>query len=280
VVLADLSAGGTPATTPKQLVAGPTGVYVLDPYSNTLALIDQPGKEPTPLLAKGWTVARQKVSELVGVTWRGDTLVVLDRQRAYTLDGPNGTWRAAPLAAAGIGLGVHPVASFEGNLYVLDNAARQLFKFPQGAYGKPPQPWVRLLTDRADLGGVLDIAIDGRVYALTGSGQILSFFRGGLERTIKPEAMPAVQGPAALASPPDSTYLYLAESNGRILKLTKEGTLIRQYRLPEGSTDLAGLTDLAVNETTGTIYAVAGNRIMLLRLPDEERSTTRQQQPT
>jgi hypothetical protein len=90
-VLADLSASGTSATTPKQLMVGNGKVYVLDPYANTLYLVDRGGQEPTPLLTKGWTIARQKVDDLLSATWRGDTLVVMDRQRAYSLDGPNGT---------------------------------------------------------------------------------------------------------------------------------------------------------------------------------------------
>lgn len=264
-VLADLSASGTPATTPKQILAGGGNIYVLDPYANTLYLIDENGKAPTALLTKGWTISRQKVDDLVGATWRGDTLVVMDRSRAYTLDGPNGTWRVAPLAAAGLGLGTHRVASFEGNLYVLDSASHQILKFVKGAYNRTPQRWLKQ-GGTADLTGAIDIAIDGRIYALTAAGQILTLARGQIEKTLTVDVSPAIQTPAALISPPGSPYLYVAEAGGRILKLGKDGTLVRQYRLPEGSTDLSSLSDLWVDATGRTLYAVAGNRVVRVAL--------------
>jgi hypothetical protein len=264
-VLADLSASGTPDSAPKQLIAGAGALYVLDSYANTLYLVDPAGKAPTPLLTKGWTIARQKVSDLVGATWRGDTLVVMDRSRAYTMDGPNGTWRVEPLATANLGLGAHPVASFGGSLYVLDNASRQVLKFARGAYQRSPQHWLK--AEAADLSGAVDIAIDGRIYALTARGQILALFQGGLEKTLTVQATPAVQTPSALISPAGSDYLYLAEAGGRILKLTKDGALVNQLRVAEGSTDLAGLSDLVVDEANHAIYAVAGNRVVRMALP-------------
>ena len=180
-VLADLTATNTPATTPKQLIVGRGNLYVLDPYTSTLYLIDSAGKAPTPLLTRGWSIGREKVTDLVGATWRGDTLVVMDRHRAYTLDGPNGTWRVAPLAGASLGAGVHPVGSFEGSLYVLDSVKNQVLKFAQGAYARPPLPWLKQ-QEKVDLSGAVDIAIDGRIYALTASGQLLTLSRGVLER--------------------------------------------------------------------------------------------------
>jgi hypothetical protein len=264
-VLAELG-GGTPATAPKQLIVGPSGIYVLDPYAGTLYLIDPTGKPSTPLLSRGWTIAREKVTDLIGATWRGDTLVVMDRARAYTLDGPNGTWRVAPLAAANLGLGVHPLASFDGSLYVLDNASRQVLKFAQGAYGRAPQAWLRP-AEKVDLSGAVDIAIDGRIYVLTASGQIVHLFRGSLERTLTVDVMPPIQAPAALIRSTSGGVFYLAESGGRILKLSRDGHLLRQFRLPEGSTDLNGLSDLWVDEAGRVLYAVAGNRVVRVDLP-------------
>lgn len=269
-VLADLSASGTPASTPKQLIAGRGNLYVLDPYTSTLYLLDPAGKPPTPLLSRGWSIGREKVTDLLGATWRGDTLVVMDRQRAYTLDGPNGTWRVAPLAAAGLAAGVHPVASYDGGLYILDSANSKVLKFAQGAYQKPPQPWLKP-QEKVDLSGAVDIAIDGHIYALTASGHLLILYRGGLEKRQLIEVTPALQAPAALVSPANSHYLYVAEAGGRILKLTKDGVVVAQLRPAEGSADLAGLSDLWVDEATQTIYAVAGNRVVRLGLPDSSR---------
>ena len=266
-VLADLTATNTPATTPKQLIVGRGNLYVLDPYTSTLYLIDPAGKAPTPLLTRGWSIGREKVTDLVGATWRGDTLVVMDRNRAYTLDGPNGTWRVAPLAGASLGAGVHPVGSFEGNLYVLDSVKNQVLKFAQGAYARPPLPWLKQ-QEKVDLSGAVDIAIDGRIYALTASGQLLTLSRGVLEKRQSIQATPALQTPAALISPANSAYLYIAEANGRILKLTKDGAVANQFHPVDGSAELANLSSLAVDEASQTIYAVVGNRVVRLALPN------------
>jgi hypothetical protein len=269
-VLADLSASGTPASTPKQLIVGRGNLYVLDPYTSTLYLLDPAGKPPTPLLSRGWSIGREKVTDLLGATWRGDTLVVMDRNRAYTLDGPNGTWRVAPLAAAGLAAGVHPVASFDGGLYILDSANSKVLKFAQGAYQKPPQPWLKP-KEQVDLSGAVDIAIDGHIYALTASGHLLILYRGELEKRQAIEVTPALQTPAALVSPANSHYLYVADAGGRILKLTKDGVVVAQLRPADGSTDLAGLSDLWVDEAAQTVYAIAGNRIVRCELPDSSR---------
>jgi hypothetical protein len=268
VVLADLGSGGTPATTPKQLIVGRGNVYVLDPYSSTLYLIDSSGKPQTTLLARGWSIAKEKVLDLLGVTWRGDTLVVMDRNRAYTLDGPSGTWRVAPLAATSLGAGVHQVASFDGGLYVLDSARGQVLKFAKGAYQKAPQPWLKS-ADKADLAGAVDLAIDGRIYALTANGHLVTLLRGDVERRQPIAATPPLQSPAALVSPPNSPYLYVAESGGRILKLTKDGSVVTQYQAT--GADLANLSSFWVDEATQTMFAVAGNKVVRVGLPDQAR---------
>jgi hypothetical protein len=262
--LADVSSTGTPASTPKQLIAGGGKLYLLDPYANTLFLIDQSGKAPTPLLTSGWTIAKTKVTDLLGATWRGDTLVVMDRQRAYTLDGPGGTWRATPLAAGGLGAGVHPVAAFSRNLYVLDNAKKQVLKFTQGAYARAPQPWLTL-NQNVDLAGAVDLAIDGRIYVLTASGHLLHLYQGALEKTTTLDVTPAVARPAALVSPPESDYLYMAESGGRILKLTKDGRVVGQLHLSVAS-EQAPLSNLWVDEANQTLIAIVGNRVVKTRL--------------
>ena len=264
-VLADLSASGAPATTPKQLVVGGGKLYVLDPYTSTLYLVDAEGKEPTALLAKGWNVSRQKVSDLVGIAWRGDTLMAVDRGRVYTLDGPNGSWRTTPLAGGTIGLGAHAVTAFNGGLYVLDNTSRQVLKFAQGAFGQSPTSWLKQ-AGAADLSSAVDIAIDGRIYALTAAGQIHVMSGGKVEKTLPIAVSPGPRNPTALVTSADSNFLYVAEAEGRILKLTKDGMLVRQYMLADGDATLKGLSALVVDEERQTFHAVAGNQVLRLTL--------------
>jgi hypothetical protein len=271
-VLADLSATGTPSSTPKQLVVGKGNVYVLDPYSSTLYLVDSSGKPQSTLLARGWSIAREKVQDLLGVTWRGDTLVVMDRNRAYTLDGPSGTWRVSPLAGAALGAGVHQVASYDGGLYVLDSVRGQVLKFAQGAYQKAPLPWLKA-TDKSDLAGAIDLAIDGKIYALTATGALVTLMRGEVERRQTINVTPALTSPAALVSPPNSAYLYVADTGGRVIKLSKDGAVVAQYLAPEGAS-LTNLSSLWVDETNQQVYAVAGNSVVRLAMPASSRSTT------
>jgi hypothetical protein len=112
------------------------------------------------------------------------------------------------------------------------------------------------------MSGAIDIAIDGHIFALTAGGQVLDLLRGEVAKAMTVDVSPAIQSPAALINPAGSDYLYLAETGGRILKLTKEGALVRQYRLSGDSAELANLSDLWVDEETRTLYAVAGNRVI------------------
>jgi hypothetical protein len=114
-------------------------------------------------------------------------------------------------------------------------------------------------------------------------GRILTFSRGALMGTVSPFVVPALDGPTFLADAPFANALYIVDRNGtigenkgRIVRVDSDGEA-KQYLTPapapgdlEGkaaATSLAEVTDLAIDELTGTVYWVSGADIWSATLP-------------
>jgi hypothetical protein len=261
------AAGVTP-----RLVTGGGSVYLL---ADAVYQIDTPRSTLVRLLQPGDLVGDQQVGPLRAISWRDDRLLVLDAMAAYLFDAARGEWVVEPLQTLqSVGYtDVTAIETFDFNLYLLDTAAGQIFKFLAGAYDTAPDNWNgTLATD--DLTQAVDLAIDGHVYVLLDDGRILDFYRSNLERTIVPRVVPTLEHAAALVVHPESPYIYVLHSpDGRILRLDRDGRLVQQFTSgapgPSGTIipAMTGAADLVVDEETGIAYVVASNTLYLLRLP-------------
>ena len=261
------------------LVAG--GLYRVDP-----------GAWLQPILVSGQTLADGTVVGPLhdaALDPAGGGLVTSDGERLYARDAA-GEWTGQPLGrfpgAAAWGAGVSvlaPYAAFEGNLYVLDAAAGRIAKFAAADLGADATGWSSA-DDAAALTGARDLIVDGRIVVLLADGRILTLFRGEQEAAFAAPVVPALAAPVALDGGADARHYYVAEPAagsehpGRIVRLDHEGGSVMQYLAPgagtrgadPGADALAGIRDLAVDESAGVVYVLTADSVWRASIPRQE----------
>jgi hypothetical protein len=237
------------------------GVYHVDTFSTTLIRLLMPGD----------IVDASPVGTIKGATWREDRLIAIDSTRSYAFDVTRGIWAAEELSsfdAAGYD-NIAAIATFDRNLYLVAPDSGQILKFQAGAYDGPPEDWSAGVTN-ADLYRAVDIAIDGHVLVLLDDGRVLDLFRSRLEAILTPQVIPPLEHAAAIAVPRGSPFIYvLHTSDGRIIRMTRDGEVIQQFTSPlSGAIPiLADATDLVIDETANLAYVLARGTIYTVRLP-------------
>jgi hypothetical protein len=164
-------------------------------------------------------------------------------------------------------LGARAIAGFGGNLYLLDTAAGQIWRYrPQGdGYGSTPEPYF----DRPlDLSNTMDLAIDGRVYLLQADNTIRKFFGGKEERFIISGLNEPLKRPVTLAVDAEARKgaVYVADAGMvRIVQLSPDGAFIRQISVTGDAFN--GLQDLIVDESSGRLFVVSNGKLYTARVP-------------
>jgi hypothetical protein len=170
------------------------------------------------------------------------------------------------------------LATYEGNLYVLDPEYGNVLKYtPAGDdYQHAPTDYVQASVD-INWEQVVDVAIDGFVYLLLSDGSVMKF-AGGQTQTFPQEGLyPPLQGAAGLFASPECQSVFVADGEeGRIVEFSKEGQFVRQYRASQEAPDgLEGLASFTIDPSrdrmlVGTASGVLGTELPSLQ-PREER---------
>lgn len=253
--------GGMGGAGRTQIVAHAGQQYAL--IGGTVYSIDPRAKALTRILGKGDTIGGASVGQVVGISWRIDTLFAFTETQGFTL-GTAG-WTATPLAATG--RKASSVESFDGNLYFLEPERGQIVKFAAGSYAQTPQPWSSTKAT-TDLSLALDFTIDRDIYILLSDGRILDYFQGELKTSFAPTTVPPLAGANAITTAEESRWLYLIDpKEGRIIRVGRDGNLAGIYKPAEGAQTFAGAKDIAVDEATGTVYLLTDEGVVSVRLP-------------
>lgn len=163
---------------------------------------------------------------------------------------------------------------YAGNLYLLDAGQNQIHKYLPSA-ASYPGPATGYLQTAANLGTGVDMAIDGSIYVLLASGEVLKFLSG------EPQSFPMtgldvpLQDPRAIYCTEDVGSVYVVDAGEeRIVQFSKDGTFQRQFRYGgQDAPDLfANLRDVSVaeGETLARVYVLAGNQLVVFPLPPLE----------
>lgn len=252
--------------TPR-LIAGEGRVYLL---SDAIYQIDVAGSALVLLLQPGDVVDGEPVETLRAAAWRENRLMVLDARRAYIFDPTTGGWNIERLGtfdnegftdvAAG--------ATFDFNLYLLARGSGQILKFQAGLYENNPEDWTGGLAS-AELKTAADMAVDGDVWILLPNGNILNFFRSRLEATIVPKVVPPLTETSAIYTSVNSDFLYvLSATDGRILRMTREGNVVQQLTTGNAQSSIVDAEDLVIDEKSSIAYVLANNTVYTLRIPE------------
>lgn len=234
------------------------------------------GDVPAPVVAKGITVGGRTVGDLIDMVWvdagggrQKSTLVVLERGGLIEYDLSFGV-DVIPFGDSTVPSGARRIDTYDGNLYLLDTAAQQVWRYvpaAAGGYAGKPEPYFE--TPPAGLSNAIDMAIDGNVYVLAASGAVGKYLRGN-EEPFSPSGLPEpISRAAALAVDPralTASGLYVADAaSARVIHFAPDGRFIRQARATGNEFD--AIEDILVDDRTGRLYVISGGRLYSAALP-------------
>jgi hypothetical protein len=241
-----------------------------------------------PILQPGTQIGSFNVRPIQEALWHQNDIIALDRgeqdapdYRAFLRIGND--WRVEQLnqtETLAITNAPVPMATYDGNLYLWDSKAKQVWRYTSGQYSNPPVPWI-VDAGKASLDQVVDIAVDGRLYLLNRDGSLL-VFQGGqfVKQFPAPElAVPlttvarfivtdeVISEDGVTQQHPGFFYI-LDPSNERVFQIDKEeGRLVQQIQARTRG-PLNQLRDVAVDEVRRTLYIANGPHVLQAVLPE------------
>jgi hypothetical protein len=271
-----------------------SGLVVLDKTAGRVYLhpIDrnlesQTVEEPVTLAFTGQAVGSRVIGPLIDVMWlpggaaasaARDSVAILDRAGTLFNYFPNlGDIRGLSLDNNRAWLAPVVMGTFINRLYLLDNGARQIWKyFPQdaGFYQDEEDP-VIAFTDDMELDKAIDFDIytdDGGVIILYGDGG-LRYYDSRSGRTQWDENTVLASNPGASLVAPKAiditgrgltaSIFVLDPGLNRLLELSRGGQVLAQYRILDaaGNDLLSQANDLVVVSSPFRVFFVAGNTI-------------------
>ncbi len=151
---------------------------------------------------------------------------------------------------------------YNRKLYTLDSNNNQIYKHNQTQTGYDKgTPWV---TDTGvDLKNVVSFTIDGELYALKNTGEILKFASGKLQPFLVSGLDPVLKNPTQIWSYNDVKNIYILDSGTkRVVVLDKNGLLVKQYT----SSEWKNPTAMVIDEPNKKIYLLDSNKILEFKL--------------
>jgi len=145
---------------------------------------------------------------------------------------------------------------YNNRLYVLDEKEKQIYVYTRsGQSFSQPRAWIE---DGTDISEAIDISIDGHIYLLTKSGDVIKLLRG-IKQDFRMENIdPAFEQPTKMMVSKELDYIYIMEpTNSRIAVFDKNGEFIMQYK----SDVLNNAKDFAIDEENKIIYILKDTSI-------------------
>ncbi|MGB8648656.1 MAG: hypothetical protein WCF84_25690 [Anaerolineae bacterium] len=180
------------------------------------------------------------------------------------------TWQAYPLVDAAQWGDIRAMASFLGNIYLLDATKNQVWKYVTAVNGYAPAAVPYLPANSSvDLTHAVDVAIDGDVWVLTDTGRVLRLRMGQRQSFDWTGLDVPLNNPAAIYTRAGVDNLYIADAgNQRIVEFDKNGRYLHQYKPRSVDGDaFSGIKTLFVSQSKRKFYLVSGNQVMQADIP-------------
>jgi hypothetical protein len=237
-------------------------LYALDRSTNSVYRCQIAAKSCSPLLNKGDNVGGTKVGDLLAVTLRVGSPVVVDSNFvSYVYDADSGAWIAQQLGAADTLQQPTGIATYDGNLYLLGAKPGQISKYASGQYGQSPIDWITDDATKAAMQSPVAIAIDGAIYVTLADGKILVMQGGKLTTTITPKASTGMSAPTELYTGTDLQNIYMLRSeDGSITRINKEGKTLAILKAPADA-EVKAFSGMTVDEGKSKVYLAQGRKV-------------------
>ncbi|MBI5755233.1 hypothetical protein HZA41_03380, partial [Candidatus Peregrinibacteria bacterium] len=247
-VYADLSASGV-AFSPKGLILAKDTVYVYTDNQLLRVVLNQVSApvriDETEMVVSGSYFEDRDA--LVFLMKSGRVVEYQDNRFSF-MDTDDVKWK-----------GGVDIAAYSNKLYILSPAENQIWRYVRrrDKYGSAEAYAVG-----GDFKEVVDLAIDGSVYALKKSGGILKFYTGKAEDFVINKApITALSSPTKIFTDLDLSQIYILEpSEKRVLVLNKDQKTGNVIYNAQYVFDFE-IQDIAVEKMSGKLYLLAGSKI-------------------
>jgi hypothetical protein len=280
--------GITPGAPGRVIVAG-LDVYVLDraggrvyhhPLNETRTALRNPNADQV-LVQQGQPLAGHNIGTLIDIAWmkeggerQAGELLILDQNALLLRFDPS--WeqlQAETVSGKDVWQSPSLLSTYDSNLYLLDTAANQIYKYANQQYANEPAGWLK--EEGTDLGAAVDMGIDGSIYVLHSSGKMQKLYGGeAVSFSLGQMPQPLTSAAALYLETEDvAQYVYIADaSQKRILQLEREGMFARQLKPARDQEDtFEKLSGIFVDETGGKLYYVAARGLYITDLPPLQR---------
>jgi hypothetical protein len=281
-LVADLDLQVAGEISPQQVVVGGGAAFVLDeaggrvvelplsPEANPRSTGEE-GGGPTPagarvVLQQGELAGAVEASRPLYILWwqadgEAGRLLVLDDQRHLFSLTPGGEAAPMVLRDARAWGSLDGAAAFGGNLYILDVASNQVWRYTPTDSGFDSER--SGLLGEADLSGAAALAVDNDVYLLTEKGGIRRFVRGVEEPFALAGIDRGLLSPTSLTANGQGGLLVVDRGNKRLVSLSAGGEFQAQF-VSRTFTDLRAA---AVDAGAGLLYVLVGDSLYAAEMP-------------
>ncbi len=218
--------------------------------------------QPAIIFTEGQTYGGTPAKKPMFFAWEGDAdtgrLLILDGERKLFAVRPGSLPEPLALRRTNTWQSVAGIAAYDGNLYVLDPNGNKVHRYLTAASGFDSEP-ESILTGAVDLKDAVSLAVDGDVFVLKRTGQVLRFAQGapadfklgGVDRPLT--------GPNAMQVTGATGDVYISDAgNKRIVVAGKDGVFRRQFT----SNAFTDIRALGVDPIGGQIYVIVGDALL------------------
>jgi hypothetical protein len=232
--------------------------YRLDPATGIVS--DQIGQV---ILTQGDQIGGVTVGTLADLAWLPLIPGFEDRPNLLITDRNNNVFRydqrvegatLMTLADRNTWGSIGQVQTYNGRVYIADEAKGTILRYNPGAFEEPGVPWFAAGIP-INLTGLVSLEIDGDIWLLFSNGAILRF-REGEQLPFSPEnSVGLAEEPTDMyVTRQESAYIYLVDAGqDRILVYDKSGAYVGQLTAPEDDL-LRGLSSIYIDEVGGKMY--------------------------
>jgi len=230
----------------SRLVFSKSNLYLLDSSTGRLDSVDPEAKSTKNLL----------ISDQI----KNSSKVLVDNNNIYLASSTNlslveksSLTQKIDFTQTDPTISITDLQMWNGALYILDNQSQKIWKLTPNSSGfGEPQSWLK--NDAKTNLGANSLAIDGKVWVLTESGQITPYL-SGVKDNFKAKQTSTFTKAGLLNTNIDSDFIIFADDSKFIYVYQKTGELKSKYNLSNFK-----IIDLTFNPATKTIYFLSSDQ--------------------
>jgi hypothetical protein len=266
-LLADLDLQVAGELSLGQMVVGGGAAFFLDEEGGRVVEVPvEEGATARVVLQEGELAGVVRASRPRYMLWsqaegEDGRLLVLDDQYRLFAVAPGGTAAPLVLRDAQEWGSLDGASVFGGNLYVLDAASNQVWRYPPTDSGFDSER--SALLGEVDLSGATGLFVDGDVFVPTERSGIRRFAHGAEEPFPLTGIDRGLMAPGSLTSDGQEGLLLVDRGNKRLVTLSPDG----EFRAQFVSRTFTDLRSAAVDADAGLLYVLVGGSLYVTEMP-------------